>query len=113
MREEVAIALDSGVVAQVLEGWSSQFAAWRKSDDHVVRRLAQKCFLLRMICERSHAPAYRQLKGHISELEDANRSLISFLNEYITTSEFVSVLHVADVGCLGRYVACAPCELTI
>mmetsp|Transcript_8962 Transcript_8962/g.21237 ORF Transcript_8962/g.21237 Transcript_8962/m.21237 type:complete len:560 (-) Transcript_8962:53-1732(-) len=66
VREEVGTALDSGVVAQVLEGWSSQFAAWRKSDDHVVR----------------------QLKGHISELEDANRSLVSFLNEYITTSEF-------------------------
>ena len=38
MREEVGTALDSGVVAQVLEGWSSQFAAWRKSDDHVVRQ---------------------------------------------------------------------------
>ena len=37
MREEVGTALDSGVVAQVLEGWSSQFAAWRKSDDVVVR----------------------------------------------------------------------------
>ena len=37
VREEVANALNSGVVAHVLEGWSSQFAAWRKSDDHVVR----------------------------------------------------------------------------
>ena len=37
----------------------------------------------------------RQLKGHISELEDANRSLISFLNEYITTSEFVTRMHQA------------------
>ena len=37
VREEVGHALNSGVVAQILEGWSSQFVAWRKSDDHVVR----------------------------------------------------------------------------
>lgn len=68
VREEVASALNSGVVTHVLEGWSAQFSTWRKSDDHVVR----------------------QIRGQLGELEEANRALINFLNEYITTSEFVS-----------------------
>lgn len=66
VREEVASALNSGVVTHVLEGWSAQFSTWRKSDDHVVR----------------------QIRGQLGELEEANRALINFLNEYITTSEF-------------------------
>eukprot|EP00434_Breviolum_minutum_P043963 symbB.v1.2.039212.t1/scaffold6412.1/size18292/1 len=67
VREEVAEAVHNGIPhALEGEGWSAQFSNWRKADDHVVR----------------------QIRGQLGELEDANRELISFLNEYITTSEF-------------------------
>eukprot|EP00931_Biecheleriopsis_adriatica_P089654 TRINITY_DN63743_c0_g1_i1.p1 TRINITY_DN63743_c0_g1~~TRINITY_DN63743_c0_g1_i1.p1 ORF type:complete len:592 (-),score=134.28 TRINITY_DN63743_c0_g1_i1:70-1845(-) len=68
VREEVQDALNGGALAQFLEGWSSQFVEWRKIDDQVAR----------------------QMRGHLEELEEVNRRLLVFLQQYVTTPEFTA-----------------------
>lgn len=68
VREEIHSALNSGAVSQFLEGWSSQLIEWRSVDDNLAR----------------------QLHTRLSHLEDTSQSLITFLQEYVTTEEFTS-----------------------
>eukprot|EP00930_Biecheleria_cincta_P033081 TRINITY_DN22911_c0_g1_i3.p1 TRINITY_DN22911_c0_g1~~TRINITY_DN22911_c0_g1_i3.p1 ORF type:complete len:626 (+),score=126.64 TRINITY_DN22911_c0_g1_i3:54-1880(+) len=68
MREEIDSALSTGAVSQFLEGWSSQFIEWRNIDENLAR----------------------QLHTRLSHLEDTSQSLITFLQEYVTTEEFTS-----------------------
>lgn len=68
LREEIHSALKTGAVSQFLEGWSSQMMKWRTTDDNVAR----------------------QLQTRLTHLEDTSQSLITFLQEYVTTEEFAS-----------------------